>query len=66
MSEEPRYMATINGANVGMYSSIAEADTAAMQAASRGVGGLHQMNVPRLIEVRDTKNGYLIVGSRQV
>ncbi|MCI4435773.1 MAG: hypothetical protein JHC33_03035 [Ignisphaera sp.] len=66
MSDEPRYMATINGANVGMFSSISEADTAAMQALARGFAGPHVMNEVRRIEVRDTKNSYQLVSSRNV
>ena len=66
MSDEPRYMATINGANVGTFSSIAEADTAAMQALARGFAGPHVMNEVRHIEVRDMKNSYQIVSTRNV
>jgi hypothetical protein len=65
-TNELRYMATINGANVGVFASIAEADTAAMQALARGFAGPHVMNEVRHVEVRDMKNSYQIVSSRNV
>lgn len=66
MSDETRYIASVNGNTVGMFSSPVEAETQALQALARGFNGPHVMNAVRLIEVRDSKNSYQIVCSRRV
>ncbi len=67
MSDEPRYIATVNGSNVGTFTSIVEAINAATKAVGAGMGGPHIMNGPRrMIEVRDIKVGYQLVSSKQM
>jgi hypothetical protein len=65
MADELRYLVTINGINVGTFSTYAEADNQSMVAASKGVGG-YTFGVSRLVEIRDIKNGYQVVGRRTV
>lgn len=68
MSKDPstRYIATVNGVNVGSFPSIVAAHNAAMLAIGSGVAGPHVMNGPgRLLEVRDTHNAYQICESNR-
>ena len=67
MANELRYIATVNGVNVGTFASIDTALTEATKAVGAGMGGPHIMNGPRrMIEVRDTKVGYQLVSSKQM
>lgn len=67
MTNELRYIATVNGANVGTFPSIVEAINAATKAVGAGMGGPYISNGPkRMIEVRDIKVGYQLVSSKQM
>jgi len=66
MSDELRYVASINGSTVGQFASAFEAENQALQALARGFNGPHVMNATRLLEVRDSKNSYQVVVSRRV
>ena len=62
MSQETplHYVATVNGNNVGTFASISEASVAGQQAVAAGIAG-HELNKPRVVEVRDTDLCYQVV-----
>ena len=62
MINEPHYIVTVNGINVGIFNSIVEADNAGVQACNNGVAGY--AHGTRVIEVRDSKLNYQLLGRR--
>jgi len=62
---ETPYIATVNGINIGSFRTLSEADVAGGQAVSRNIAGPWVQGKPRIVEVRDANNGYMVVLSRQ-
>ena len=58
---DTQYIVTVNGVNVGTFSSFSEADTQGLKACALGVAGPYVFGQPpKIIEVRDSKTYQLI------
>jgi hypothetical protein len=60
MNEPTRYLVTVNGVNVGTFNTLSEADTQGVKACSMGIAGPHEMNKPKVIEIRDSRTFQLL------